>query len=56
MSVTIHPLYCDRSVQFGHAIGLEHWVTIQLLYCDMVAGRVRCIAIGKNCIVRVCSG
>ena len=45
MSVTIHPLYRDRSVQFGHAVGLEHWVTIQLLYCDMVAGRVKCITI-----------
>ena len=36
MSVTIHLLYRDSSVQFGHAIGLGHWVTIQLLYCDMM--------------------
>ena len=29
-------LYRDRSVQFGHAVGPGHWVTIQLWYCDMV--------------------
>ena len=36
VSVTIHLLYRDRSVQFGHAVGLGHWVTIQLLYYDLV--------------------
>ena len=36
MSVTIHLLYRDSSVQFRYAVGLGHWVTIQSLYCDMV--------------------
>ena len=36
VSVTIHLLYRDSNVQFGHAVGLGHRVTIQLLYCDMV--------------------
>ena len=36
VSVTIHLLYLGSGVQFGHAVGQGHWVSIQLLYCDMV--------------------
>ena len=36
VSVTIHLLYRGSGVQFGHTVGQGHWVTIQLLYCDLV--------------------